>query len=128
MSVENCPTPNQLKAFSVGDLAQDLIHEIAEHVVQCKKCGHQMRRFDGHRDELVQSLHAMGDSLKVSVDSTPHDQLTADDQRTTNDADSLILDLGRSYSVRLAHGQVRQYRVCDRHRRRVHNESLGSRS
>ena len=107
MRNEPCPTSDQLRAFSVGSLPHELIHEIAEHLPKCKKCEQHIRRYDEHADKLVHSLQALSPHDIVANALTATDEQLGDSKSTAQDDDSLLLDPGKIYSARLANGQVR---------------------
>ena len=106
MQSPRCPTSDQLRAFSVGNLSDELIHEIAEHIPSCKKCEHLFGQFDHHSDEFLESIKTIPSTAQVAL-SEFKDEPGSSVGSTTKSVDSSILDPGQIYSVRLANGQVR---------------------
>jgi serine/threonine protein kinase len=51
-----CPSPAELRAFAVGDLADADIDRIAGHVLDCLPCDRALRSLDGVTDGLLRSL------------------------------------------------------------------------
>lgn len=104
MPNQRCPTNDQLKAFSVGKLPHELIHEIADHVPNCRKCESRISGFDNYSDDLVDALQSMSITSESAV-ATPL-KLQASDP-DLSEPDSILLDQGRIFSARLARGQIR---------------------
>jgi eukaryotic-like serine/threonine-protein kinase len=51
-----CPSPAELSAFAVGDLSDEDIDRIADHVLGCEPCDQALWSLDGATDGLVRSL------------------------------------------------------------------------
>jgi serine/threonine protein kinase len=51
-----CPTPSELRAFAVGDLADGDIDRISDHLLDCEPCDRALRSLDGVTDDLLRSL------------------------------------------------------------------------
>src|SRR6185436_14788501 len=51
-----CPSPEELKAFSLGTLASPTFDRLAHHVERCSNCDAVLRGFDGCGDGLVSEL------------------------------------------------------------------------
>src|SRR5262245_15250467 len=54
-----CPSPEELRAFAVGDLGDADVDRIAGHVLSCAPCDHALRSLDGMTDGLLRSLEGL---------------------------------------------------------------------
>lgn len=103
MQNRDCPSKEKLSAFSIGQLPQDAIHEIAEHLSGCRYCQKQIQRFDDITDPLIDSLSGVSTDPFAPHDSTwgePQDEILAS-------TDESFRDAGQIFAARLARGQVR---------------------
>ncbi len=107
MTQSRCPSTDQLRAFSVGDLEHEVIHEIADHLRHCQNCESRLKKFDHQTDELIDRLRSIPNAARSQLDSTPPDEQTKDAHPNSDQSDSLLFDPGRSFSKRLAEGHVR---------------------
>jgi eukaryotic-like serine/threonine-protein kinase len=55
-----CPSPEELRAFAVGELGDADIDHIAGHVLDCEPCDRALRSLDGTTDGLLKSLNGFG--------------------------------------------------------------------
>jgi serine/threonine protein kinase len=67
MNPSRCPSPAELRAFAVGNLADADIDRIAGHVLDCEGCDRALRSFDRLTDGLLQSLNGFTPDAQVSV-------------------------------------------------------------
>jgi tRNA A-37 threonylcarbamoyl transferase component Bud32 len=59
MSLPRCPSPEQLRAFALGNLPDDDIGRVADHVLSCEPCERALTATDGLTDGLLQSLNGL---------------------------------------------------------------------
>jgi serine/threonine protein kinase len=83
MSTSPCPPPAELQAFALGQLPDDDIDRIAEHVAECAACDGALQSLDGTTDELVRSLSGLGSekggrNLLCDAPDGPHRQNVPD--------------------------------------------------
>jgi eukaryotic-like serine/threonine-protein kinase len=62
-----CPSPEELRAFAVGDLRNEDIDRIAGHVVDCGPCDQVLQSLDGVMDGLLQRLNGFNPGVAVSA-------------------------------------------------------------
>src|SRR5579883_2403093 len=68
MPVRHCPTMQELKAFVLGELAEDRCDDVCAHLEGCSKCETLIQRIDEQDDELIQVLR-QGEVLNRSRSS-----------------------------------------------------------
>lgn len=107
MPTNQCPVSSDLKAFSIGQLSQDRIHEIADHLRTCKGCDKLIRQFDDHNDEVVLCLAGIADSGSLEAGQSTLGFLHGGSDITESNSGSMVLDPGKVFSARLAKGQIR---------------------
>lgn len=56
MVVTTCPTEQQLQAFQLGDLPDDVLEELAEHLERCVQCEARAQRLDAQTDSLLAAI------------------------------------------------------------------------
>src|SRR5436305_861053 len=57
MNPPRCPSPEQLRAFAVGDVGDADLDRIADHVLRCQACDRALQSLDGMTDGLLRSLN-----------------------------------------------------------------------
>src|SRR5579871_363040 len=62
-----CPSPAELRAFSLGDLGEANFDGIAEHVLHCQACDRALRSLDGMTDELIRCLSGLRPDAALSA-------------------------------------------------------------
>src|SRR5215475_6670354 len=62
MNPPRCPSPEELRAFAVGNLGDTDIDRIAGHVLDCEPCDRALRSLDGMTDGLLRSLNGFTDA------------------------------------------------------------------
>ncbi len=67
MNSPRCPSPEELRAFAVGDLGEADLERIAAHVVDCEPCDRALRALDGVTDGLLRSLNGFRPGATVSA-------------------------------------------------------------
>src|SRR5262245_2137177 len=66
-NLSRCPTPAELRAFAVGNLADTDIDRIAGHVLECEGCDRAMRSLDGMTDGLLRSLESFSPEAQIAL-------------------------------------------------------------
>jgi serine/threonine protein kinase len=56
MSIEQCPSEQDLLAFHLGTLEDDAVDGVSDHLETCARCEEVLRRFDGAADPLLSAL------------------------------------------------------------------------
>jgi tRNA A-37 threonylcarbamoyl transferase component Bud32 len=67
MTPPRCPSPEELRAFAVGDLGDVDIDRIAAHVLDCEPCDRALHSLDRVTDGLLRSLNGFSPDAQVSV-------------------------------------------------------------
>jgi tRNA A-37 threonylcarbamoyl transferase component Bud32 len=67
MNPPRCPSPEELRAFAVGDLGDVDIDRIAAHVLDCEPCDRALHSLDRVTDGLLRSLNGFSPDAQVSV-------------------------------------------------------------
>jgi hypothetical protein len=67
MNAARCPSPEELRAFAVGDLGDAEIDRIAGHVVGCGPCDRALRSLDGMTDGLLRDLNGLGPAAPLAA-------------------------------------------------------------
>lgn len=103
--MNRCPNSGHLKAFAVGELIQEELHEIADHLQHCDRCNQRIRSFDDYTDELISTLASM-----PYVDGQDEDgQSTIDASRRRDFAgtnSAIYSDPGEILAARLQQGEL----------------------
>ena len=58
MAALSCPSPEQLRAFHLGDLPESSLDEIAAHLDLCPRCETLARQMDTHVDSILKAIRA----------------------------------------------------------------------
>ena len=61
MKAQPCPSPEALRAFAVGNLAEADLSEIEEHLSDCQDCDSALRALDDKTDPFVDQLRKLPD-------------------------------------------------------------------
>ncbi len=56
MEIEECPTRVRLIRLSSGQLADDQVCEIEQHIVACWRCQGELHDYDARTDPLIDAL------------------------------------------------------------------------
>ena len=110
MENSSCPTPETLRAFSVGTIADDQIDAVADHVSECSRCDEVLAKLDEESatDSFVASLQSC--SLNVTGESAVSSAVVEVARRagraTSSSLSNLSLDPGKKYARRLGDGPV----------------------
>ena len=59
MVATQCPKPNQLEAFLLGDLEESTADFVHEHTEACAKCQTEVNRLDGVEDRFLRDLRSL---------------------------------------------------------------------
>jgi eukaryotic-like serine/threonine-protein kinase len=73
MSRTDCPSPETLAAYTLGDLPEAELSAVAEHLDHCTDCEEQASRLDGMADPVVSQLRRLPNSY-LDTDE-PHTEL-----------------------------------------------------
>lgn len=65
----DCPTAERLAEFSIGNLNNELINQVAEHIESCPGCAARLAEFDSVSDEVTQVLGDMNPDLQGNTNS-----------------------------------------------------------
>src|SRR5437868_64611 len=68
MGSPGCPTPEQLRAFHLGDLPETSLDAIAEHIDRCPRCETLARQLDTQVDGMLKAIRA---AAAEGVPATP---------------------------------------------------------
>src|SRR5262245_34158511 len=103
-----CPSPAELRAFAVGDLAEGDVDRIAGHVLECEPCDRALRSLDGESDPLLRNLEGL-DAPSVPLPQTllRIAQGAARSSSGESCPGHLTLDAGRRLARMLAEGPCR---------------------
>ncbi|MCE9529259.1 MAG: serine/threonine protein kinase, partial [Planctomycetales bacterium] len=106
-----CPTPNELQAFSLGNLPSLTLEKVAEHVEQCPACDAVLRALDEHYDGLVTELRQLDRRVPTGaatqVPSELVDIARNAAERSTSPVADVTVDPGRRFSRLVAEGPCR---------------------
>src|SRR6267378_8093832 len=117
MNPPRCPSPEELRAFAVGDLCDTDIDRIAGHVLDCEPCDRALRSLDEMTDGLLRSLNGFSPNAQLSA-PLPEALLrvarsaagSGDPRRAPSCSDScpdVSLDSGRRLARMLGEGACR---------------------
>jgi WD40 repeat protein/tRNA A-37 threonylcarbamoyl transferase component Bud32 len=56
VSQPGCPTDEELSAYNLGDLPEDALDLVAEHLERCRGCDEKVRRLDGQTDPILSAM------------------------------------------------------------------------
>ncbi len=102
-----CPTSDELKAFSLGNLPTLALERVAQHVENCRDCDAVLRALDENCDGLVTELRQL-DRPAASTVPVPPELITvarnAADRSTATISDEVTVDPGRRFSRLVANG------------------------
>src|SRR5690242_13737486 len=111
MQRATCPSGEELRSFSLGDLPAERFETIAGHVTDCAECEALLHAWEREPDELLSHLtHLQTEEGSVATE-TPPEVISAAGRiaRQTLAAHSmeLLVDPGRTIAHRLANGPYR---------------------
>lgn len=105
-----CPTPDELKAFSLGNLPSLALERVADHIEQCPECDAVLRALDEHYDGLVTELRQLDRSTGAST-AVPAQLIdvarNAADHVHSSSSDDVTVDPGRRFARLVANGPCR---------------------
>jgi WD40 repeat protein len=67
----DCPTPDELAAFQVGDLPETLLEEVAEHLDECPHCEAAARAIDALTDPVMAAVRQSAAAPTTHPESAP---------------------------------------------------------
>jgi serine/threonine protein kinase len=105
-----CPPPEELKAFSLGDVAGRVFERIASHLKGCPDCAALLQSFDQTRDELIDHLRGCRQPGPEATAPVPDELVAAAIQARAPRGDpacELSIDAGRRYARQLGLGECR---------------------
>src|SRR5690349_8173458 len=105
-----CPPPEELQAFSLGDVEGAAFECIARHLDGCPGCAALLQAFDQTRDELTDRLRGLRDADPATAAPVPDELVAAALQAAAPPGDparELSLDAGRRYARQLGLGECR---------------------
>ncbi|MES2788225.1 MAG: protein kinase [Planctomycetota bacterium] len=105
-----CPTPDELAAFSLGNLPSPVLESLAEHVENCSNCEAILRVLEEHPDHLITELRHLEPSGPESAVLAP--ELTeavrhVAERLTQAQSDEVTVDPGRRFARLVANGPCR---------------------
>ena len=95
--MSDCPTDEQLKAFAIGEVSENLFSEIEEHLEGCEKCGQKLEQLDDIEDGLLSQLKG----TQPGKNHVPEDLVSAVLSAADSTTSSRKIDPGRAYSEKL---------------------------
>lgn len=101
-----CPSTEELKAFSIGDMPAPRFELLTKHVSSCTLCEEQLTAFDLYQDGLLTSLRQMTMSEQDKTEDAP-DELLKIARQAGNAPSELIFDCGRRFARQLEVGECR---------------------
>jgi tRNA A-37 threonylcarbamoyl transferase component Bud32 len=105
-----CPSPEELRAFAVGDLDGADVERIGDHVLGCAACEHTLWSLDGVEDNLLQRLGGYNADAQPSATLPEALLRVARRAGASSGRDSsadVPLDLGRRLARMLKEGACR---------------------
>src|SRR5262245_23473575 len=106
----HCPTQDELKAFSLGNLAGRAFEQVATHVVDCTVCDTKLRALDDHSDDLIAELRQLNCE---TAGNSPTAATVLDVAETAakrfleSDSGEIAVDPGRRFARLVANGPCR---------------------
>ncbi len=98
MSATFCPTANQLKALSLGQLPEDQSDDLFMHVSTCESCQSELETVGDGEDSLISSLRSPYEFEQLEAEPDCQralvkalDALTSHTSRSTGESEQLIL-------------------------------------
>ncbi|MGE3806599.1 MAG: bifunctional serine/threonine-protein kinase/formylglycine-generating enzyme family protein [Gemmataceae bacterium] len=61
METSGCPSQQDLKRFHTGELADEAVDQVAQHIEECAECEAKLRSFDEHADALLVAIRSARD-------------------------------------------------------------------
>lgn len=107
MQHRSCPSLDELKAFNVGNLSENRLNMIVEHLKSCGSCNKQLIAFDQFQDHLLTSLRHLAETENDKKEALPQDLLAFAFRAGTPEAAEMSFDSGRRYARQLAEGDCR---------------------
>ena len=108
--ISACPSDDQLRAFSVGNLADSMLDRVAQHVAACSSCSDSLEALDNYADPFVGDLNVLA-SQRGSVNFAVPDEVMASAKNalgsTGATSSTIALDPGKRFARRLADGPCR---------------------
>src|SRR5215212_4653593 len=96
-----CPTPEELKAFSLGNLPSLALERVADHVDHCAVCDAVLKALDEHSDGLVTELRGL-ELKSATAAPVPPELLNlarqAADQTSPTSVSEIAVDPGRRFA------------------------------
>ena len=107
-----CPDDATLRAFAVGDVAEDAFERLAAHVKDCERCESALRGFEGDGDDLVARLRTLPDHADDPIEPLSAELIdtarAAYHQRASASGADVVIDPGQHIAMALA---VDSYRL-----------------
>lgn len=103
-----CPTPDELQAFSLGNLPSLTLERVAEHLEHCPACEAVMRALDKYHDGLVTELRQL-DRKTAPIIEVPPELINIARQASghSSEAEDVNVDPGRRFARLVADGPCR---------------------
>src|SRR6185369_785584 len=100
-----CPSAEEMRAFSAGNLPTATFGQIAEHVQACAECDAFLQAFDADADGLVAGLRHIK-SAPADDNALPHEilKIARGALDGSNQSTEFSIDAGRKYAHKLASG------------------------
>ena len=103
---ENCPSADVLRAFAVGDIADEKFEKVATHVSECAPCEAELAALDGYSDPLMSELKQLPDpklTTAVPIEVMEAARTAVRGPQACSKGD---VDPGQAYANRLTDGPV----------------------
>ncbi|HZV07950.1 MAG TPA: protein kinase [Gemmataceae bacterium] len=75
MRRQKCLTPEELKAFNLGDLPEAVLEELGEHLESCPRCEEAARALDTLSDPVVAAYRESALAAPLATPSVPPDRV-----------------------------------------------------
>ena len=69
----NCLTPDELKAFNLGDLPEAVLEELGSHLETCPRCEAAARALDAESDPVVAAYRESALAAPLAEPAAPPD-------------------------------------------------------
>ena len=99
----DCPSPNELAAFSAGRLPRARLEQIGKHLAVCSRCLERIAEYDGQSDELAVELRAFHEVEAAVGDDVERLQAFAEVAETER--------IGTSIAISGDLGSIRDYHL-----------------
>jgi tRNA A-37 threonylcarbamoyl transferase component Bud32/anti-sigma factor RsiW len=110
MNRSPCPSPGELRAFAVGNLAGTDIDRIAAHLTECAACDRELQALDGITDGLLERLDRFSPEEPLTA-RLPEPLLraarSAGHSSCGGSGSEVALDSGRRFARMLGEGSCR---------------------